>query len=314
MVYFLGEIKDNIERELKKEIEIKEPNVDAFIEKYKDNVNELIGLDYLISFNGFCEGDKLREFLWKISEQAWNKFESFEGIISPKENKVIIINPLSMDKLKEFIKNRKRELIEQKKDLKSLVLSLENIDHEIQFDEELGIYKGFIVTPEKEEFKIIIAPWYLTSYDKYFGEKTLIMITDQSEYETFIKTVKERPEKLTLFFFEDKAFSVYSSFEEYEYDLISSLVSLAEKAGYKIKTKEFQRGEEKVSPEEMIQEVAGIGKESILDEIFIPTEWSEGSLSSLFAMDFYGPHCILSSHRKSRARKKGSRRSCQGGT
>jgi len=69
---------------IEKSIKIQKPNLAEFKEKYKDNITELIGLDYLISSNGFCEKEELKEFLWKISAQAWNRFESFEGIISPK--------------------------------------------------------------------------------------------------------------------------------------------------------------------------------------------------------------------------------------
>ena len=295
----LSELLDIVEKDIK----IRKPNLAEYKEKYQNNVIELIGLDYLLSVDGICKREDLREFLWKISLGAWNKFESYKGVISSKHNEVVTINPLVIDKLRELVKASKKAMIKQQEKLKDMILSPKIIDHKIEFDEELGIYKGFVVTPDKEEIQVIIAPWYLPSYNRYFGNKTLIMITGQEEYGTFIKTIKERSEKLTVFFFENRIFSIYSSFGEY--DFVNSLLSLIEKAGYKVKNKEFEfeELEEKTIPTEkkVVSDEISSGKAtqivteteegSILDEIFTP--FSRETFSSLFANASYGPRCVL---------------------
>ncbi|MHA1249011.1 MAG: hypothetical protein ACTSRP_03370 [Candidatus Helarchaeota archaeon] len=96
---------------LEKYIQIEKSQITHFIEKYKNNAFELIGLDFLLQSNGFCYKSSLREFLLKISPYAWNKFESYERVITLKDDEYIAINPLILDELRKFMSDYKKEMI-----------------------------------------------------------------------------------------------------------------------------------------------------------------------------------------------------------
>lgn len=310
VVDFFKEIKPQLMNILEKTVKIEKPEIKHFIEKYESDIIELSGLDFLLSSGGVCKREELREYLWKISLEAWNKFESHTGIISSKDGEIIAINPLLLDRLKEFVNDCKKTTIKKQERLKDLLLSAKIIDHKIEFDEELGIYKGFIVTSGKEEIKVIIAPWYLPAYEKYFGEKTILLITNQEGYETFVKSIKEKDEKITLFFLQNNNLSVYSSFDKYNFT--NSIISLFEKKGYKLKTKELEfeeiAEEKEVTPEKEIPAeetaaklLAGIEGRSILDNMFTPL--GRKRFSSLFGVTSYKPRCVIITGNRKQGKK-----------
>ncbi|MEM2144308.1 MAG: hypothetical protein QW279_03035, partial [Candidatus Jordarchaeaceae archaeon] len=283
---------------IEQQIQIKIPEIEQFVKEYKNNIAELIGLDYLLSVDGIAKKEQLREFLLEISLEAWKKFESYKGIISSKDEETIVINPLILEKLREFVVNRKMEINKEWEKLKDLILSLKIIDYKIELDENLGIYRGFIITSDREEIKVIIAPWYLPAYEKYFGKKTILIITNQEEYETFANIIKEKNEKISLFFFEKMNFSIYSSFDKYEF--INSVITRLEEEGYKLKNKELEfeisEGAGGTASGEEVSKIettaAGEGeRQDILDYIFVPVGGEK--LSSLFGLTAHKPRCII---------------------
>ncbi|MGQ4876449.1 MAG: hypothetical protein ACP6IY_20490, partial [Promethearchaeia archaeon] len=224
---------------LEKYIQIEKSQITHFIKKYKNNAFELIGLDFLLQSNGFCYKSSLREFLLKISPYAWNKFESYERVITLKDDEYIAINPLILDELKKFMSDYKKEMIKSKKRMKEVILSLEIIDSLIELDEDLVILKGFITLRNKKEIRIILAPWYLPVYEEYFGEKTLIIIFSQPDYETFRDNIKIMDKEITLIFFKDDInFYLYSNFKDANF--INVLLSKLEEFGFTLISKEIK--------------------------------------------------------------------------
>lgn len=237
IVDFFDEIKLKILSILKETLEIKQPKIKEFLEEYEENIFELIGLDYLLFSDGICKREEFRDTLWNISLEAWNKFESYDGIISSKEDEFIVINPLLLNKLRDFIYTRKKEMIENQKQLKNIVLSLNIIDHKIEFDEKLAVFNGFIITRNKDEIKVIITPWYLPIYKKYFGDKTLIVITHQLDYKAVLKSFKEIETEIVLIFLKNKEFYVFSNFRNVEF--INSIISILERNQFTLISKKI---------------------------------------------------------------------------
>ncbi len=238
---------------LEKRIQITQPNYDTFIKLYKKKIIELVGLDYLLNNDGYCRRNNLREFLWKVSLEAWDKFDSYEGLISSKESEIIALNPLLLDELRVFLSVRKRKIIESQERLKEVVLSSKIIDSLIELDEDLVILKGFITLQNKEDITVIIVPWYLPMYEKYLGEKALIVITDQPDYKTFIDTIKAINKEITLIFLKDNLFYLFSTFRNVNF--INSLLSKLEEHGFALISKEIlslETSEESRVKEELI--------------------------------------------------------------
>ncbi|MHA1470604.1 MAG: hypothetical protein ACTSSP_08615, partial [Candidatus Asgardarchaeia archaeon] len=295
-VHFFSEIKDEIKRELEREIHIQEPKLQEFEEKYKNNIIELIALDYLLSSERICKRDELRNFLWKLSIKAWEDFESYETVISSKEGKIIAINPIIIDKLKEFIKARKKELLEEAKGLIEILKSSEKFGVDLIFDDDLSIYRGIIKMENGDEINIIITPWYIPQYDKFLGRKTLVIVTHQPDYKQIVKMFKEKYGEFILVFLKGKKFNIYSSFKDNS--LANIIRQMLIEKGYKSEIEDFEFKElEKVEEGKHetleISEVSklGVPEENILDEIFTPSPAQKG-FSSLF--DTNGkPKCII---------------------
>jgi hypothetical protein len=185
----IEDLKTSIEKELKIHI----PRIDEFVKKYNDNLVELMGVEYLLHNKGECKRNELREFLWSISLESWNIFESYPGIITSKEEEVILLNPLLIKPLKEWVKSKKDELRSKKLEpIKDLVLSIENIDNLIKYDEEFGIYKGFIVLPNKQEINVIIAPFYMPYCEKFLKTYNLIVVTEHKNLDELCEKLRGR--------------------------------------------------------------------------------------------------------------------------
>lgn len=229
----ISEFLDILEQEIHLEI----PQIELFIEKYEDNVIELIGLDFLLHSDEVSGRDELREILWKISLKAWDKFESYKGVITSKDGEFIAINPLILDELKEFVSARKREMIESQERLREMLLSLEIIDSMIEFDEDLFILKGFITLRNKEEINVILTPWYLPLYEKHLGEKTLIIITNQPDYKTLVKTFEDINKEITLVFLKNHQFYLFSKFQEIYF--VNSLLTKLKEYDFALISKEI---------------------------------------------------------------------------
>lgn len=293
---FLSEIKDEIEKELEKEVLIQKPKLEEFKEKYKNNIIELIALDYLLFSKGICRREKLRDFLWEISLKAWETFESYETVISSKEGEMIAINPIIIDKLKEFIKARKKELLEEAKGLIEILKSFEKFGIDLILDDDLSIYRGIIRMENNDEINIIIAPWYIPQYDKFFGRKTLVIVTHQPDYKQIVKMLKEKYGEFISVFLKGKKFNIYSSFKDNS--LANIIRQMLIEKGYKSEIEDFEFKElEKVEEGKHetleISEVSklSVPEENILDEIFTPSPAQKG-FSSLF--DTNGkPKCII---------------------
>jgi len=238
-ILYLSEIKKDILKILEDRLDIKLPDLEIFQNKFRENIYELIALDYILQNDGDCLKNELKDLLWNIAPKAWNEFESYEGVITSKDGEFIILNPFILDKLREFINTRKREMIEKQKRLKEVILSLEIIDSLIELDEDLVILKGFITLRNKEEIRIILAPWYLPVYEEYFGEKTLIIIFSQPDYETFRDNIKIMDKEITLIFFKDDInFYLYSNFKDINF--INVLLSKLEEFGFTLISKEIK--------------------------------------------------------------------------
>lgn len=268
IVDFLSEIESEIKEVTRKVIRIEEPDTSRFQAILRENLTELVGLDYTLSSGGSCKKNDLRDFLWKVSLDAWNKFESVKGIISPKEEETIFVNPLLISDLREFIGGRKQELLKEKEVVKGLVLSLENIDHKLVLNEQLGIYQGYIITPAKEEIRILVAPWYMPFHEALFGEKTILVVTDQPDYETFVKNFQERKDTL-LVFIEGEEFSIYSTFSATS--IVDLLVSKLQNS-FRLKTRETKElnpsgelisGQVKTIQEEEVAEMETEAEEAV---------------------------------------------------
>ncbi len=294
VIYFFKEIKEEIEKILQDEIKTIKIDISLFSESIKENIIELIGLDFILSKNGFCNKEELRDFLWNISLKAWKEFESFEGIISPKDEEIIVINPLIIEEIQKFVKLRKREIIEKtSKELIEILRSSEDFGIDITFDKELSIYRGIIRTKEGEEITLIIAPWYLPRYENLFGRKTLLIVTSQPDYEQLKRIIKEKNDEIAILFLHRKDVYIYSSFEDNS--IINLIIKNTSQYEYEIKEKELEF-EEIEKKEETIEKVL-ISKtrelkaeREILDEIF-PSLGTK-CFSSLF--DSSGkPKCVI---------------------
>ncbi len=212
---------------LEGDIGAKQPDLSTFIQKCQDNPIELIGLDYILSSEGVSKRDSLRNFLWKVSVEAWNKFESVQGVISPKEEETILVNPSLVPELKQFLNTRKREIVKGKVDLRDLLLSLENIDRKLDLNEDLGVYQGYVITPTKEEIKILIAPWYMPYHEALLEGKAILAVVNQPAYGELVNALRGREQEVTLVFLKEKCFSLYSTFSDS--GMVDTIVSLFQK-------------------------------------------------------------------------------------
>lgn len=286
------EMAGEIEKILENEIKTVKIDPSIFLEKMKENIIELIGLDFILSKNGFVKKEELRNFLWNISLKAWEEFESFEGIISPKDKEIIAINPLIIKEIQNFIKSKKKEIAEKiNKELIEILESSEGFGVDITCNEELEIYIGTIRTKDGEELTLIITPWYLPQYEKFIGKKTLLIIGSQPDYDQFVKLLKEWNEEIILLFIKEKNIFVYSSFENNL--LTNSLLRLFIENDYNLEKMESEfeelEKEERGGVEELETPEFRI-EGDILDEIFPPLGKKE--FSSLF--DTTGkPKCIV---------------------
>jgi len=290
-------MKDDFREYLRKELRDVETKIEkvvsSFKEKFQNNLIQLIGLDFLIQKGGYCKKEELRDFLWNISLKGWEEFESFEGIISPKDEEIIAINPFVIEEIRNFVKSKKKEIAEEiNKELIQILKSSEDFGIDITFDEESSIYRGVIRTKDGEEITLIITPWYLPQYEKIIGKKTLLIITHQPDYDQFVKLLKERNEEIILLFLKEKNMFVYSSFENNF--LTNSLLRLFIENGYSLRKKEIEfeeiEKEEEKKEVEKLEMPASMIEKDILDEIFPPL--GEKGFSSLF--DTTGkPKCVI---------------------
>ncbi|MHA1758053.1 MAG: hypothetical protein ACTSVV_14870, partial [Promethearchaeota archaeon] len=218
-------------------INIKKIQVKEFIIKYKNNIVELAGLDFLLSIEDICSGEKLKEFLETISSEAWNKFEPYNQVITTNRNELFMVNPLIRNDLRESINFIKNGMKKTHKKIKEIILSLEIKDSTIELDKTLFIIRGFITLQSDDKINIIITPWFLPQYKEYFGEKNLIIITNQPDYETFLTYIKELENEIALVFLQDNQFYLFSNF--HNTDFIDSLIWQLEENNFELISKEI---------------------------------------------------------------------------
>jgi hypothetical protein len=223
IVDFLREVESEAKKRLETMVKVEKPDMDAFRQKCQKNVPLLIGFDYILSSGGYCRRDDLRDFLWKTSLDAWNRFVSDKGIVSPKENEAIFVNPFLISEIRELISTRKKELLKEKGVIKDLVISLENIDHKFDSNEQFGVYQGYIITPAREKIKILVTPWYLPCYEALLKGRSILVVTNQPDYKMLKDSFQER-EEVILVFIEGEEFSIYTALSD---DAVAdSLVSM----------------------------------------------------------------------------------------
>lgn len=219
---FLHEMRSDLLREIESTIQVEKPSLDVFKSNYRDKVTQLMGLDYILSRGGSCKMEGLRDFLWNALPTAWNEFESPKGIISSKQEDTLVVNPMVHDELKEFVTARKMEMLNEKESLRDLLLSLDNIDWRLDLNKELGTYEGYVTTPAKDKITILITPWYMQHHEGLLVEKTILVVTNQPDYESFMNNFRNMAE-VALIFVEGQEFSIYSAFSDTT--VIDSLVS-----------------------------------------------------------------------------------------
>ncbi|MHA1285128.1 MAG: hypothetical protein ACTSQP_21730, partial [Promethearchaeota archaeon] len=233
----ISAIKEIVLNKLKGNLEKSELDLEEFKEKFKNNVIELIGLDFILSSEGYCSRDQLRGALSKISPDAWNNFESYDGIISSKDNDIIVLNPFIIEELYDFISMKKNDLLKKYGHIIKVLSSLDNTDSKIEIDENSFIYNGFITLKSKVEIKMIITPWFLPQYREYLGEKNLLIITNQPDYETFLSYIKELESEIALVFLQDNQFYLFSNF--HTTDFIDFLIWQLEENNFELISKEI---------------------------------------------------------------------------
>jgi len=236
-IYCISAIKEIVLNKLEGILKKSELDLEEFKEKFKNNVIELIGLDFILSSDGHCSRDELRGALSKIAPDAWNNFESYDGIISSKDNDIIVLNPFIIEELYDFISMKKNDILKKYEYVIKGLLALDNIDSKIEIDENSFIYNGFITLKSKVEITMIITPWFLPQYREYLGEKNLLIITNQPDYETFLSYIKELESEFTLVFLQDNQFYLFSNF--HNTDFIDSLIWQLEENNFELISKEI---------------------------------------------------------------------------
>lgn len=177
--YFDG-IKSVLLRSLEAELRPRKPNLEEFRKQFALSVPMLAGVEYILMMGGYVDRSKLRDYLWSISLQAWNEFQDYPGLVSSKEAGVIGINPLYSDGIQTFVREGKKNLLDANQQLIGLVKELKSIDSKLDFNSEISFFEGFLVTPDRDEFKIIISPWLFHSLAERLGTKSLLILTNQS--------------------------------------------------------------------------------------------------------------------------------------
>lgn len=158
------------------DLEIEEPSLEEFKKKYKDNVPEVVGADFLLQQGGIVERGGFRDALLFLSSKAWMEFNDFEGIISPKQRERIMVNPLIKDELEDWVQETKRNLLPDRDAVKNLLKSADIIDFRLEYDEEKGVHVGHVMTEKEEKINVIVLPWYLPDYSSYLGKNNLIIM------------------------------------------------------------------------------------------------------------------------------------------
>lgn len=247
----LEDLKDRILEEIG--IRVGVPDLGAFKNKYRGNIPELAGLDFLIQHDGIAGRDEIRDALFNISRKGWIKFQDHQGLISSKQEEKLIINPQAMRELKNWLVERKKQLLRDKEEIKDLLKATDILDYKLELDEEKGIYTGHVMGPTKEKINVVICPWYLPDYSSLLGERNLVIVTERASAD-LIKQLKELEyKKILLLTLEEEKFRVFSNLAEQKF--VESVVKSFEKA-YKLESREVE-APEKEKIEEAEEEVAG---------------------------------------------------------
>lgn len=234
----LDEVKDRVLDQIDVRVEA---DTESFKEKFKDSVAELAGVEFLLRNNGMADRGEMREALLNISQKAWMEFKEYPQIIPPKNNEKIALNPKVSEEIEKWLIERKKELLGEKKDLLPVLESLDIVDYKLDFQEDTGIYKGFVMTPDRDQINIIISPWYLPTYSALLGQKNLIIATKKYNKDVF-NHFREMEFKKTLFVgFEGGKFEVFSNLQKQKF--VDSIID-GMKKNYKLKEKNIEVSDE----------------------------------------------------------------------
>jgi len=176
---------------------------------HEDDITQLVGLEYLIANDGKASRDDLRDHLFSIDDQAWMSFDMIDGVLAENDDQ-IILDPLILDEVGQWLTDAKRHCITDVDGIKKRLSEANVTDVKLDFDPDRGIYNGYILTTEREEIQVVVAPWLAEKDDEWINSSAIVIITSDFYENLFTRHQNSYSDLLLIGLF-DNEFEVYRS-------------------------------------------------------------------------------------------------------
>lgn len=216
------------------------------LEQYEESVPQLAGIEYLLKYSGHGvpRRSNFRDALLSLDDDAMREFEFLDGIVA-EQGEYVMFNPAIVSDLEEWVTERKQALMVSYDDIVNRIGEANCADLNLHLDEEKNLYEGVILTKERDEVQVVIAPWLTASDLEWIERNAVIVLTEEYSAE-FIEERKGGYQHSLILTIADNGVDVYRNLP---HDEISEPIIRAFKQGYGIRNRAVDVGLEQAEPD-----------------------------------------------------------------